>query len=194
MNISTTATESLTADSIADLRFAATKMHGAERRAFIAEMTLKYCEGNARKAETILGWNRNTVETGLGETRTGIICVGAQSANSGRILWEVREPEAAEALRKLAEEHSQQDPTFRSTIAYTRLTAKAAVMALKEKGFADRQIPSLSSMADILNRMGYRLRKVLKAKPKKRLKKQMPYSIIYKKTIRTQKTTRMSGA
>ncbi|MCP4352462.1 MAG: ISAzo13 family transposase [Desulfobacterales bacterium] len=145
-------------------------MHGAERRSFTAEMTLKYCGGNARKAETVFGWNRNMTETGLGEKRTGIICVGAQSADSGRILWEEREPEAAEALRKLAEEHSQQDPTFRSTIAYTRLTAKAAVTALKEKGFVEEQLPSLSSMADILNRTGYRLRKVLKAKPLKKIK------------------------
>lgn len=157
-------------DYIEILRFAATKMHGAERRSFIAEMAVKFCEGNARKAEAIFGWNRNMVETGLGEKRTGIICIGAQSVNSGRITWEEREPEASEALRKLAEEHSQQDPTFRSTIAYTRLTAKAAITALNEKGFEDSQLPSLSSMADILNRMGYRLRKVVKAKPLKKIK------------------------
>lgn len=170
MNKPTTVSESLNANYIGDIRLAASKMHGAERRAFIAEMTLKYCEGNARKAETIFGWNRNMIETGLGEKRTGIVCLGAQSARSGRILWEEREPEAAEALRKVAEEHSQQDPTFRSTVAYTRLTAKAAITALNEKGFAEEQLPSPSSMADILDRMGYRLRKVLKAKPLKKIK------------------------
>jgi hypothetical protein len=152
------------------LRLAASKMHGYERRSFIAEMTLKYCEGNSRKAETIFGWNRNMIETGSGEKRTGIICIGAQSACSGRILWEEREPEPAEVLRKPAEEHSQQDPTFQSTVAYTRLTAEAAIDALKEKGFADEQLPSLSSMANILNRMGYRLRNVLKSKPLKKIK------------------------
>lgn len=162
--------ESLNTNHIGDIIFAASKMHGAERRAFIAEITLKYCGGSARKAETVFGWNRNMTETGLGEKRTGIICAGSQSAKSGRIIWEEREPEAAEALRKLAEEHSQQDPTFQSTIAYTRLTAKAAIAALKEKGFDDEQIPSPRSMADILNRTGYRLRKVVKAKPLKKIK------------------------
>ena len=178
MNRPTGASEFLNPDYIGDIRFAASKMHGAERRSFAAEMTLKYCGGNARKAEAVFGWNRNMTETGLGEKRTGIICIGAQSANSGRILREEREPEAAGALRRLAEEHSQQDPTFRSTAAYTRLTAKAAVTDLKEKGFAEEQIPSLSSMAEILNRTGYRLRRVVKAKPLKKLKKQMPYPII----------------
>ena len=42
--------------------------------------------------------------------------------------------EAAEALKEIAERDSQQDPTFKSSIAYTRLTAVGALTALKEKG------------------------------------------------------------
>ena len=179
---------SLNPDYIEDIRLAVSKMHGSERRSFMAEMTVKYCKGSIRRAETVFGWSRKAVETGLGEKRTGIICIGAQSAKSGRILWEKREPEAAETLRQTAEEHSQQDPTFRSTIAYTRLTAKAAVTALKEKGFADEQIPSCSNMAKILNRMGYRLRNVLKSKPLKKSKRQMQFLTISKKKMMNQKT------
>ncbi len=41
----------LNTDYIENIRFAATKMHGSERRSFMAEMTLKYCEGNTRGAE-----------------------------------------------------------------------------------------------------------------------------------------------
>ena len=78
-------------------------------------MTLKYCRGSARLAETILGWSRAAVEVGLAEYRTGILCLGAQSACSGRKRWEEHAPEAAEALRQLAEAHAQQDPTFRTT-------------------------------------------------------------------------------
>ena len=36
----------LTPSQIVDLRLAASKMTGAKRRAFEAEMTVKYCEGN----------------------------------------------------------------------------------------------------------------------------------------------------
>lgn len=116
----------LTPSQIQDLRLAASKMTGAARRAFQAEMTLKYCHGRTRLAETIFGWSREAVAVGLAEHRTGIRCLGAQSACSGRKRWEEHDPEAAEALRHLAEAHAQQDPTFRTTLAYTRLTAKAA--------------------------------------------------------------------
>ena len=38
------------------------------------------------------------------------------------------------------------------------------------QGFADDQLPFPSAMAVILNRMGFRLRKVVKAKPQKKIK------------------------
>src|SRR5215469_8850827 len=157
-------------EQIADVRLAASKMTGATRRAFEAEMTMKYCGGNARQAEGVFGWGRHTVELGLAERRTGIMCLGAQSAFSGRKRWEDQHPEVAAVLRQLAEAHAQQDPTFRTTLAYTRLTAKAALEALGAQGYSAEQLPSPSTMAEVLNRMGFRLRKVVKAKPQKKLK------------------------
>src|SRR5262252_8228217 len=154
---------------IADLRLAASKMTGPTRRAFQAEMALKYCGGNPLLAETIFGWGRHTVEVGLAERRTGLRCLGAQAAFSGRKRWEDTQPEAAAALRRLAEAHAQQDPTFRTTLAYTRLTAKAALEALRAQGYGEEQLPSPSTMAEVLNRLGFRLRKVVKAKPQKKI-------------------------
>ena len=144
-------------------------MTGPTRRAFQAEMALQYCGGNPLRAETMFGWGRHTVEVGLAERRTGIICLGAQAACSGRNRWEAQHPEAAEALRQLAEAHAQQDPTFRTTLAYTRLTAKAAVAALRAQGYREDQLPAPSTMAEVLNRRGFRLRKVVKAKPQKKI-------------------------
>ena len=159
----------LSASQIQDLQFAAAQMTGAARRAFQAEMTLKYCHGSARFAETLFGWSRNTVEVGLAEHRTGIVCVGAHAAWSGRKRWEEKYPEAAAALRELAEAPAQQDPAFRTTVAYTRLTAKAAGEALRAQGISEAELPSPSTRAEGLNRLGYRLRKVLKAKPQKKI-------------------------
>jgi transposase len=79
VKLSPLASEPLTASQIADLRLAASKMQGAERRAFQAEMALKYCQGSPRLTETILGWGRENVTLGLAEKRTGISCVGAHS-------------------------------------------------------------------------------------------------------------------
>jgi hypothetical protein len=163
------ASEPLTASQIADLRLATSKMPGAERRGFQAEMSLKYCQGSPRLTETVFGWGRENVRVGLAEKRTGMTCVGAQSFYGGAKLWEERQPEAAETLRQLAEAHAQQDPTFRTSIGYTRLTAAEAIRQLSAQGFSDEQLPSASSMAESLNRMGYRLRKVLKAKPQKKI-------------------------
>ena len=159
-----------TPEQITDLRLAAAKMTGATRRAFQAEMTVKYCGGNARQAESIFGWGRHTVALGLAERRTGILCLGAQSTCSGRKRWEDAHPQIAPALCQLAEAHAQQDPTFRTTLAYTRLTATRALEALRALGYAAAQLPSPSTMAAVLNRLGFRLRKVLKAKPQKKIK------------------------
>src|SRR6266516_4651243 len=137
---------SLTPSQIADLRLAASQMSGPTRRAFEAEMALKYCGGNPLLAETLFGWGRQTVALGLAERRTGIICLGAQSAFSGHKRWEEQHPQVAQALRQLAEAHAQQDPTFRTSLSYTRLTAQAALNALTEQGYSEDQLPSPSTM------------------------------------------------
>ena len=173
-----TAPSKINGEHIKDIRMAAKKMKGAEKRAFQAEMVLKYCGGKARRGEEIFGWGRKTIETGLGEKRTGIICQGGQRTSSGRKRWEEKQRQAAAALREMAEAHAQQDATFRTTIAYTRLTAQEALKQLGEQGFDEGQLPAPSTMAEILNRMGYRLRRVVKNKPQKKLKKQMPSSTI----------------
>ena len=157
----------------ADLRLAASKMNGEKKRAFQAEMTIKYCGGSARLSETVFGWNRNTVKLALAEKRSGIICQGAQSGVSGRKPWEEKNPQIAEILRNLAEAHAQQDPTFKSTIGYTRLRASEAINQLKNKGYREEELPKSTTMNEVLNRMGYRLRKVVKAKPQKNCQKQI---------------------
>jgi hypothetical protein len=166
---SLTCPQPLTPSQIADLRLAASTLTGWKRRAFEAEMALKYCEGNPLQAETLFGWSRRTVALGLAERRTGMRCLGAQSACRGRKRWEDAQPEAADALRRLADAHAQQDPTFRTTLASTRLTAKAALEALRTQGYGEAQLPAPSTMAAVLNRLGFRLRKVVKAKPQKKI-------------------------
>ena len=155
----------LRASQIEDLQLASSKITAAERRYFQAAMALKYCGGSARQTERVFGWNRDTVALGLNDRRTGVICLGAQSACCGSRTWEEKHPAVAEALWALADSHSQQDPTFRTSLSYTRLTAAAALEQLRAQGFPEERLPSPSTMAAVLNRHGYRLRKVVKAKP-----------------------------
>ncbi len=164
-----------------DLKLAASKMLGAKRRAFQAEMAVKYCAGSPRQAEVLFGWSRDAVELGLHEKRTGIVCLSAQSAVAGDKRWEEKHPEVANALWALAQAHSQQDPTFRTALSFTRLSAKEALVQLRAQGFAEEVLPSPSTMAEVLNRNGYRLRPVVKAKPQKKFQKPMLSSQTSKK-------------
>ena len=180
MKSSTQPETPLNASQIADLRLAASKLRGVERRSFQAEMTLKYCHGRARLAERVFGWGRESIEVGLAEKRSGIVCIGAQAGYGGAKRWEERQLEAATALRELAEAHAQPDPTFQTSIAYTRLTAQEAIAQLQQQGFVPEQLPAPSTMAVILNRMGYRLQAVVKAKPQKNFPKRMRFLPISK--------------
>ena len=177
----------LSPSHIAALRLAASQMTGAKRRAFEAELTVQYCGGTPLLAETIFGWGRRTVAVGLAARRTGRRCLGAQAACSGRKRWEEQSPEAAEALGRLAEAHAQPDPTFRTTLASTRLTANAALEALRAPGDAKEQWPSSSMMAEVRNRLGFRRRKVVKATPQKKMAEtDAIFANIEKKTRRQQ--------
>jgi hypothetical protein len=73
----------LSISQIDDLRLAASKLSGANRRSCQAKMSLKYCDGSVRLTESVFGWGRETVELGLAEMETGITCVGAQSGFGG---------------------------------------------------------------------------------------------------------------
>jgi len=172
----------LEAGHIADIRLASRKMTGAQRRAFQAQMALKYCGGNPRRAEDLFGWSRQAVQLGLHEKRCGIVCIGHHRFCCGAKLWEEKHPGVASALWEIAQSHSQQDPSFRTTICFTRLTAEQAIEQLRARGFAEAVLPSRSCMSEVLNRNGYRLRPVLKAKPQKKSPKPTPSSPISKHT------------
>jgi hypothetical protein len=155
---------------IATIKDAAQKLTGGKRRAFQARVVLDYLNGSARRAETVFGWARRTVMLGLHELRTGITCVDNTAARGNRPTEEKR-PQLAEDMRALAEPHSQVDPKFQSSFCYTRMTAKAMRQALiDKKSWQDGQLPCANTIGNILNRLGYRLRRVQKAKPVKRVR------------------------
>lgn len=149
------------------LKTAAGLLTGAERREFQAKTTVELFKGSARAAETVMGWNRDTVELGLNELRTGIRCVdnfGARGRKKTEALVEGLEAD----IRDLVDARAQADPQMRTTLAYTRITASRVREALRqEKGYLEEQVPCLRTISNILNRLGYRLRRVEKTRPQK---------------------------
>ena len=161
--------EPLTASMVDSIRSASKKLPGFHRRQFQAEMTVKYCGGSARYAETVFGWGRDTVKKGLHELHTGERCPDHFSAR-GRHKTEDRFPEIVQHIHALVEPESQADPKFQTPFAFTRMTAEAVHQQLTIRfgtGDGGPSIPAVRTLRDILNRLGYRLRRVRKTKPQK---------------------------
>lgn len=147
----------------------AKKLSGATRREYIAIVTIELLDGNARKAERVFGWGRETVKKGIRELTTGIRCIDNYSAR-GNKKTEEKIPKLAEDIRSIVDPKSQADPHFQTPFAYTRITAKAVLQALiDEKGYTDDELPCENTIGNILNRLSYRLKRIQKTKPLKKI-------------------------
>jgi hypothetical protein len=181
--------EELTSSMRDTIRSAAKSLKGFPRRQFQAEMAIKYCRGSARRAENVFGWGRDAVNTGLHERRTGIRCWDNFSAR-GRRKTEDRFPEIASRIHALVEPESQADPKFQTPFAYTRMTAQAVHEQLAAHSCdADHPVPAVRTLRYILNRLGYRLRRVRKTKPEKKSRRPTPSSSTCGKSTRRRPAT-----
>jgi hypothetical protein len=152
------------------IRSAARRLKGHERRLFQALVTDALCGGNPRSAEARFGWGRESVRIGQHEARTGIRCVEDFPAK-GALPREVKETQLAADVRAIVEPATQADPELKSSRRYTNLSAREVLDALKQrKGYSADRLPSERSMRDILNRLGYRIKRIQKARPLKKTK------------------------
>jgi Rhodopirellula transposase DDE domain len=150
------------------LQQAVHRLKGHERRLFMAEVTLKLCDGNPRQAERRFGWGRETVDKGLHELKHDRRCLERFSAR-GRLRLEDKNPQLAQDIRAIVEPHTQADPELKSARRYSNLSAANVLEALQiKKGYPKENLPSTRTMRDILNRMNYRLKRIRKSKPLKK--------------------------
>lgn len=160
-------------DGVADelLVSAASQLSGIQRRLFLAEVCLKLCDGNTRKAERRFGWGRNTIDQGIQEQQLAPeTLVNRKSGNAGKKRSEVQNPQLAADIRLIVEPHTHTDPELKTERRYTNLSAAEVRQALLDHGYTKDQVPSERTMRDILNRMNYRLKRIQKAKPLKKTK------------------------
>lgn len=152
------------------LQLAARRLTGHQRRLFVAEVALQLCGGSARRAERRFHWGRQTVTKGLHELRQGIRCLD-NFRGRGRSPLEQKNPQLAQDVRALAEPHTHADPELKSDRRYANLSAAEMLTLLQtQKGYAPEELPSVRTMRDIMNRLGYRLKRIQKAKPLKKTK------------------------
>jgi hypothetical protein len=147
-------------------------LKGSDRRLFMARTVLSLGRGGQRQAERELGWNRVTMRKGAQELRSGCVCVDAFNWR-GRMRAEKKLPTLLQDIRALVTGQSSVDPTFRTSRLYTRLTAEEVRRQLiTQNRYRSNQLPTARTLRTKLNELGFRLRTVVKSKPKKRFHKQ----------------------
>jgi transposase len=152
------------------LRRTARRLNGHQRRLFLADVAQELCGGNVRQAERRFGWGRETIDKGLHELSQGIRCV-ENFKTRGRQRWENLDAQLAQDIRELVEPKTQADPELKSSRRYTNWSAAEVLEMLQtRKQYVAADLPSERTMRDILNRMGYRLKRIQKGKPLKKTK------------------------
>ena len=157
------------------IKHAASLLSGAERRSFQAQTVLDHCNGNLSQAKTLFGWHQETVRRGLLERKQGKAIPDREGRGRKKITEHI--PSLQADIRSIVNPNSCTHPTFDNTFRYTRMTAKAVLEALvRDKGYKKEDLPALSTMRDLLGKMGYRLRRVQKTKPQKKFQQRTLFS------------------
>ena len=157
----------LTAAMAALLRKTAKSFHGVQRRRYLAE-TVEAFGLSQRQAERQLGWAHGTVSKALHELHAGITCFDHFWAR-GRKPCEFHLPHLFEDIRELVRDNLQTDPTFQTTQLYCRVSAREVRQQLIDrKGYTTGQLPTVQTIGEKLNRLGFRLRSVTKSRPQKK--------------------------
>jgi hypothetical protein len=130
--------------------------------------TLESLGLSQRQAQRCFGWGRDTLRKALRERRTGISCCDA-FGRRGRKPAEFHLPRLLDDIRDIVRDHVQTDPTFQTTRLYCRLSAAEVRRQLvARKGYRAEQLPSIQTLTNKLNDLGFRLRKVAKCRPQKK--------------------------
>jgi hypothetical protein len=114
------------------LRSVASGVTGSARRSIQAWAAKTYCHGSARHAETVFGWNRQTVASGIRESESPPAKSGTSPETRGRPSLERTQPELVTHAVQLLGTQSQVDPKFQTETLYTRMTGESLRAALAE--------------------------------------------------------------
>lgn len=140
------------------------------RRSAMGDVTMSILDGKPRVAEDVFGWGRATVELGMNEFRSNIVCINDLSARQ-KPRAEDKNPRLLTDIVEIMTPHSQAEPRLRTTLWYTNLTAKSVYGFLLEKGWPEEELPTVRTIANILDRHDYRLHTVAKTKVQKKRRK-----------------------
>lgn len=145
------------------------KLKSSERRKFMARVVQLMGKGGQYRAEKELGWDRKTIIKGTKELKSGIDCFDNFSGRGRHSVEEIL-PNILDDIKDIVNPVSQCDPTFHSTDLYSPITAEEVRRRLiEEKYYRPSQLPTVRTISTKLNQLNFRLKKVTKSKPKKKI-------------------------
>jgi hypothetical protein len=145
------------------------KLKGSDKRVALASIAKKYGHGGNSFVAKEFKVGRETIRLGGHELRTRITCVDAFNMR-GRKTVEEKLPNLRKDIKDIVEPQCQTDPKFTSTRLYTRLTiTKIRDLLIAEKGYTNDELPTNQSLNRVVNDLGYKMKRVMKVKPKKKI-------------------------
>jgi len=153
--------------SVEDMNNAMKGKTSAEKRRTKWEIAIKYFDGKARKTNAFTGWNVGCVQKGIDEIKTWKVYEDQRKWGNNK-RWEDKVPWLRKSIEKIVEPHAQIDPTFKTAMAYVKITVPKIREILKEEWYNWENLPSERSLYGIVNRLWYSTKKVQKKKPIKK--------------------------
>ena len=152
------------------LRSVAACVTGAARRSIQAWAAKTFCNGSTRHAETVFGWNRKAVASGIRESEGPPAKSGTEQETRGRPSLERTHPELVTQADQLLGTQSQVDPKFQTETLYTRMTGESLRAALAESlNTPISRLPTTRTLRRLMNRRGFSLKQVRKTIPQKKI-------------------------
>jgi len=138
------------------------ELKGGAKRLYMARVAQTLGRGGPSLLQRELGWSRDTIRKGTKELNSGLICCDNYAAR-GRKRAEVRLPNLLADIQAIADQHSQTDPSFKSSRLYLRLSAASVRrLLIEQKGYQADALPSEEVIRQRLNELGYNLQAVKK--------------------------------
>lgn len=144
-------------------------LKGSDKRLLVAGIALEYGQRGKSYVAREFNVGRDTIRKGIHELKSGIRCEDAFNMR-GRKSIEYRLPEIKNDIKEIIDSQSQTDPKFDSNRLFTRLTTKEVRKQLIDKaGYIDKELPTNQTLNNLINDLGYKMKKVQKVKPLKKI-------------------------
>lgn len=145
------------------------ELKGSHKRIALAKVSEAIGKGGQTTVAKEFKVSRDTVRKRLHELKSQITIVDAFNAR-GRKNIEEKLPSLIDDIKDIVDSQSQTDPSFKTTRLFTRITVKEVRNQLiKQKNYENKELPTNQTLNNKINKLGYKLKKVRKVKPLKKI-------------------------